>query len=609
VKDQQEEKNKRAALKTSSSSNVSEAKKTGPGESKLKTSQEEQAKSLQEKPKKKRGRKPKSEIPKNLEKKEIAVKAVSESENKSVPRSSDANSNLAGHKKEPVKKGPKPVVGQKQKDQKSDVISKQSEQKKQNSSSSFTHTESRRTRQDDRRQDYRGNGNSGGRQNGGKNYRASDRQQQEAKYMSFVKSIQEMPKEELKKLSLAELNVIARRLGMVGGSLMSKEKLFNKILEVRENPDREEVVTGVLEKLPDGFGFLRSPRFDYISGPDDIYISPSQIRRFGLKTGDTISGTIRKPKDGEKYFALLKVDKVNYKDPIHAGDRLNFDRLSPLHPDKKLTLEHDPSIFSTRLIDIFSPIGKGQRGLLVAPPKVGKTVLLKDIALSLQANHPDVYLIVLLIDERPEEVTDMRRTIESENAEVISSTFDESANRHVQVAEIVLEKAKRMVEGGLDVVILLDSITRLARAYNTIAPASGKVLTGGIDANALQRPKKFFGAARYLEGAGSLTIIATALVDTGSKMDEVIYEEFKGTGNMEMHMTRKLSNRRIYPALDLLASGTRRDDLLQPEGLLNKVWILQRFLGTLNVIEGMEFLTDKMRKFKTNEEFIDSINK
>ncbi|MFC1842620.1 transcription termination factor Rho [Candidatus Dependentiae bacterium] len=418
-----------------------------------------------------------------------------------------------------------------------------------------------------------------------------------------------MPKEELGKLTLAELNHIARRLGMIGASLMRKEKLFEKILYVRDHPDIEEEVVGVLEKLPDGFGFLRSPRFDYISGPDDIYISPSQIRRFGLKTGDTVSGIIRKPKDGEKYFALLKVNKVNYSDPIHAGDRLNFDRLSPLHPDEKLNLEHDPKILSTRLIDIFSPIGKGQRGLLVAPPKVGKTVLLKDIALALQANQPDVYLIVLLIDERPEEVTDMRRTIESKNAEVISSTFDESANRHVQVAEIVLDKAKRMVEAGQDVVILLDSITRLARAYNTIAPASGKVLTGGIDANALQRPKRFFGAARNLEGAGSLTIIATALVDTGSKMDEVIYEEFKGTGNMEMHMTRKLSNRRIYPALDLLSSGTRRDDLLQPEGMLNKVWILQRFLSTLNAIEGMEFLIDKMKKLKTNEEFIDSINK
>ena len=625
MKDQQEEKNKRVALKSSSSSSASEDKQAGSEESKRNVSQEEQGKGLQEKPKKKRGRKPKSETPKNLEKKEVAVKTLPENEKKSVSRPSGSllNSSLrvstADKVNEQVKKEQKPVVDSKQKDQKINKIEKKPEPKKQDNVSSFAHNDLRRSRQDDRRQDdrrqddrrqdYRSNGNSGGRQNGGKNYRAVDRQQQEAKYMSFVKTIQDMPKEELKSLTLAELNSIARRLGMVGGSLMSKDKLFNKILEVRDHPEREEVVSGVLEKLPDGFGFLRSPRFDYISGPDDIYISPSQIRRFGLKTGDTVSGIIRKPKDGEKYFALLKVDKVNYKDPIHAGDRLNFDRLSPLHPDKKMILEHDSSIYSTRLIDIFSPIGKGQRGLLVAPPKVGKTVLLKDIALSLQANHPDVYLIVLLIDERPEEVTDMRRTIEGKNAEVISSTFDESANRHVQVAEIVLEKAKRMVEGGLDVVILLDSITRLARAYNTIAPASGKVLTGGIDANALQRPKKFFGAARYLEGAGSLTIIATALVDTGSKMDEVIYEEFKGTGNMEMHMTRKLSSRRIYPAFDLLSSGTRRDDLLQPEGLLNKVWILQRFLGTLNVIEGMEFLTNKMRKFKTNKEFIDSINK
>lgn len=634
MKDQPEEKNKQVDLKSN---------------------QNDQEKAVQEKPKKKRGRKPKSEVLKNLEKKDVTVKALPKSESKpaenvKVATSEKKVSNAPVKKtvssgqpitgsatespKRPVNdsssaplKSPSSFVTKAMMDRPSDrrdTMGRSGAQRDSGqaamahrSQDDFSYSKTSAYASEDRhgglggprgpRQDYRGNG--GRQQNGGKSYRAMDRQQQEAKYMVFVKSIQEMPKEELRSLSLAELNNVARRLGMVGASLMIKDKLFNKILEVRDHPEREEVVSGVLEKLPDGFGFLRSPRFDYISGPDDIYISPSQIRRFGLRTGDTVSGIIRKPKDGEKYFALLKVDKINHKDPMHAGDRLSFDRLSPLHPDKKLKLEHDPFVFSTRLIDIFSPIGKGQRGLLVAPPKVGKTVLLKDIALSLQANHPDVYLIVLLIDERPEEVTDMRRTIESKNAEVISSTFDESANRHVQVAEIVLEKAKRIVEAGLDVVILLDSITRLARAYNTIAPASGKVLTGGIDANALQRPKKFFGAARYLEGAGSLTIIATALVDTGSKMDEVIYEEFKGTGNMEMHMTRKLSNRRIYPALDLLSSGTRRDDLLQSEDMLNKVWILQRFLSTLNVVEGMEFLTNKMKKFKTNEEFMSSINK
>jgi len=455
--------------------------------------------------------------------------------------------------------------------------------------------------------DPRNNGRASSRAGFEKNRRDQDKQQQEARYYLFVKSIKEMPVEELRLLSFAELNHIARRLGIIGSSLMRKEDLLHKILEVREHPEREEEVSGVLEKLPDGFGFLRSPRYDYISGPDDIYVSPSQIRRFGLKTGDTVTGTIRKPKDGEKYFALLKINKINLQDPIPSGDRLNFDRLSPYHPEKKFNLEFDPRVISTRLIDIFSPIGKGQRGLIVAPPKVGKTVLLKDIAKAILAENPEVYLIVLLVDERPEEVTDMRMNIKGSNAEVVSSTFDESANRHVQVAEIVLEKAKRLVEAGKDVVILLDSITRLARAYNTIAPASGKVLTGGIDANALQRPKKFFGAARYSKDAGSLTIIATALVDTGSRMDEVIYEEFKGTGNMEMHMTRKLSNRRIYPAFDLLSSGTRRDDLLLPEDILNKVWILQKFLSTLNVIEGMEFLIDKMKKYKTNEDFLDSM--
>ena len=414
---------------------------------------------------------------------------------------------------------------------------------------------------------------------------------------------------QLDELSLQELNQYARRFGIVGASLMNKSALIEKIKYAQAHPEIEMAVEGVLEKLPDGFGFLRSSQFDYISGPDDVYVSPSQIRRFGLRTGDTVSGIIRKPKDGEKYFALLKVNKVNYEDPARLADRIPFERLSPVYPTEKFNLVFDPSVISTRIMDLFTPVGKGQRGLIVAPPKVGKTMLLKDLAKAIITNHPEAYLIILLVDERPEEVTDMKRTVKDSETEVISSTFDESAERHVQVADIVLEKAKRMVEAGKDVVILLDSVTRLARAYNTIAPASGKVLTGGIDANALQRPKRFFGAARNIEDGGSLTIIATAMVDTGSRMDEVIYEEFKGTGNMEMHMSRKLSNRRIFPAFDLLVSGTRRDDLLHSEEDLNKVWVLQKFLSTMNATEGMEFLINKIKKTKTNEEFMESINR
>jgi transcription termination factor Rho len=413
----------------------------------------------------------------------------------------------------------------------------------------------------------------------------------------------------INELSLNDLNALARRLGIVGSSLLNKEALIERIEYVRAHPDLEMEVEGVLERLPDGFGFLRSAAYDYISSPDDIYVSPSQIRRFGLKTGDTIKGVIRKPKEGEKYFALLKVSAVNSKDPMLSVDRIPFDRLAPLHPEHKFNLEFDPSVISVRIMDMFTPIGKGQRGLIVAPPKVGKTVLLKEIAKAIIANHPESLLIILLIDERPEEVADMRRAVKGTPAEVISSTFDESPERHVQVADIVLEKAKRLVETGEDVIILLDSITRLARAYNAVAPASGKVLTGGIDANALQRPKRFFGAARNIEGGGSLTIIATALVETGSRMDEVIYEEFKGTGNMEMHMTRKLSNRRIYPAFDLVMSGTRREDLLIPEDELNRIWVIQKLLGSMSTIEGMEFLIDKLKRFKTNKEFLESINK
>ncbi|MBN1549212.1 transcription termination factor Rho [Candidatus Babeliales bacterium] len=415
--------------------------------------------------------------------------------------------------------------------------------------------------------------------------------------------------QDLQQMAFNDLQYQARKLGILGSSLMSKVELIEKITEARENPDHPIEVTGVLERLPDGFGFLRSARYDYVSGPDDIYVSPSQIRRFNLRTGDTITGVIRKPKDGEKYFALLKIDAVNSEDPAKTAERPFFDRLSPLHPEKKFNLEADPRFISTRLMDMFSPIGKGQRGLIVAPPKAGKTVLLKELAQSIVTNHPDVYLIVLLIDERPEEVADMRRTVHGENAEVLSSTFDESADRHVQVAEVVIEKAKRLVEAGKDVVILLDSITRLARAYNTTAPASGKVLTGGIDANALQHPKRFFGAARNTEEGGSLTIIATALIETGSRMDEVIYEEFKGTGNMEMHLTRKLANRRLYPAFDLLISGTRREELLMPEDELSKMWVLRKLLANMNLIEGMELLIDKMKRHKTNAEFFEAITK
>ncbi len=412
----------------------------------------------------------------------------------------------------------------------------------------------------------------------------------------------------LEEMTIQELNQQARRLGIVGSELMKKAELLEKIKFVEARPEMDMKVSGVLEKLPDGFGFLRSAAYDYVSGPDDVYVSPSQIRRFGLRTGDKIDGVIRKPKENEKYFALLKVDGINGTEATTMPDRPQFERLTPDHPTKKFNLEWKSEAISTRLMDMFTPIGKGQRGLIVAPPKVGKTVLLKEVAQVLVANHPEAHLIMLLIDERPEEVADMRRTLRGTTAEVIASTFDESTMRHVQVADIILERAKRLVEMGKDVVIILDSITRLARAYNTEAPASGKILTGGIDAAALQHPKRFFGAARATEEAGSLTILASSLVDTGSRADEVIYEEFKGTGNMEMHMTRKLSNKRIFPAFDLAISGTRREDLLLGEDL-NKVWVLQKFLSTMNVNEGMEFLIDKMNRFKTNREFLDSINK
>jgi len=386
---------------------------------------------------------------------------------------------------------------------------------------------------------------------------------------------------------------------------MRRQELIFAILQTQAEQNGVISGSGVLEILPDGFGFLRAIDYNYLPSPDDIYISPSQIRRFNLKTGDTVSGEVRPPKEGEKYFALLKVDTVNFESPEQARDKILFDNLTPLYPQEKLNLEYDPKNYSTRTLDLFAPIGKGQRGLIVSPPRTGKTVLLQDIAHSIAANHPEVVLMVLLIDERPEEVTDMQRSV---SGEVISSTFDEPATCHVQVAEMVIEKAKRLVEHKKDVVILLDSITRLARAYNTVVPPSGKVLSGGVDSNALHKPKRFFGAARNIENGGSLTIISTALIDTGSRMDEVIFEEFKGTGNMELHLDRRISDRRIFPAFDLIRSGTRKEELLIPKNNLNRVWILRRLLQEMNPVDAMEFIVGKIKKTENNQEFLDSMN-
>lgn len=408
--------------------------------------------------------------------------------------------------------------------------------------------------------------------------------------------------QELKEMNITNLISYAQDIGLPDVAALKKQEIIFRILESQSEQRIEIFGEGILERLPDGFGFLRSPKFSYVPGPDDIYVSPAHIKRFGLRTGDIIKGTIRKPKEGEKYFALQRVDAVNYQSPTLSASRTVFENLTPLFPNRKFNLEASPTVISTRIMDMLAPVGKGQRGLIVAPPKTGKTTLLKEIANTILANHPEVIMIILLIDERPEEVTDMERSVK---AEVVSSTFDEYATRHVQVAEIVLEKAKRLVESGQDVVILLDSLTRLARAYNTLAPSSGKVLTGGIDASALQRPKRFFGAARNVEEGGSLTILATALIETGSRMDEVIFEEFKGTGNMEIHLTRKLTNRRVYPAFDLQASGTRREELMMSEEAVKNMWVLQKFISTMNTIEGLEFLIDKMRKTKTNIEFWD----
>ncbi|NPV05126.1 MAG: transcription termination factor Rho [Syntrophaceae bacterium] len=410
---------------------------------------------------------------------------------------------------------------------------------------------------------------------------------------------------EIKRKPINELTVLAKELNVPGASGMRRQDLIFAILQTQAEKNGAIYGEGVLETLPDGFGFLRAVDYNYLPGPDDIYVSPSQIRRFNLRTGDTVSGEVRPPKEGEKYFALLKVDSVNFEAPEQARDKILFDNLTPLYPDQKLKLESDPENFSTRIMDIFVPIGKGQRALVVSPPRAGKTVLLKDIAHSIAANHPEVTLMVLLIDERPEEVTDMERSVKGE---VISSTFDEPATRHVQVAEMVIEKAKRLVEHRRDVVILLDSITRLARAYNTVVPPSGKVLSGGVDSNALHKPKRFFGAARNIEHGGSLTIIATALIDTGSRMDEVIFEEFKGTGNMEIVLDRRIADRRVFPAFDLIRSGTRKEELLTPKDQLNRVWILRRLLQEMNPIDAIEFIIDKMRKTQTNEEFFASMN-
>ncbi len=412
---------------------------------------------------------------------------------------------------------------------------------------------------------------------------------------------------DLKKKKINELYRIAKDLNVEGASGMRKQELIFAILQAQTEKNGLIFGEGVLEILPDGFGFLRAPDYNYLPGPDDIYISPSQIRRFNLRTGDTVSGQIRPPKDTERYFAMLKVELVNYEDPEIARDKILFDNLTPLYPQEKILLEaeNDSHNYSARVMDLLTPIGKGQRGLIVAAPRTGKTMLLQSIAHSIVANQKEIILIVLLIDERPEEVTDMERSVD---AEVISSTFDEPAQRHVQVAEMVIEKAKRLVEHQKDVVILLDSVTRLARAYNTVVPPSGKVLSGGIDANALQRPKRFFGAARNIEQGGSLTIIATALIDTGSRMDEVIFEEFKGTGNMEIHLDRRLVDRRVFPSIDIQRSGTRKEELLLDRNDLNRIFLLRRVLQPMNTVESMEFLLEKMHATKSNREFLDSMN-
>ena len=411
---------------------------------------------------------------------------------------------------------------------------------------------------------------------------------------------------DLKDMSIQKLTQIGKDLSVAGATGMRKQDLIFQILKAQTEQSGFIFSEGVLEVLPDGFGFLRAPDYNYLPGPDDIYVSPSQIRKFDLHTGDTVSGQIRPPKEGERYFALIKVEAVNFEAPDQTREKLFFENLTPLYPQEALTLESTPDNLSARVMDLMTPIGKGQRGLIVAAPRTGKTMLLQNLAQSIVQNHPEVFLIVLLIDERPEEVTDMQRSVKGE---VISSTFDEPAQRHVQVAEMVIEKAKRLVEHKKDVVILLDSVTRLARAYNTVIPPSGKVLSGGLDSNALQKPKRFFGAARNIEEGGSLTIIATALIDTGSRMDDVIFEEFKGTGNMEIHLDRKLSDKRVFPAIDITKSGTRKEELLMPKEDLNRVWVLRKVLTPLSAVEAMELLLDKMGKTKANADFLASMQR
>ena len=410
---------------------------------------------------------------------------------------------------------------------------------------------------------------------------------------------------ELKEQKISKLAKMAKELRIEQAAGMRKQELIFALLQAQIEKDGLIFGEGTLEILPDGFGFLRAPNYNYLPGPDDIYVSPSQIRRFNLRTGDTVSGQIRQPKESERYFALLKVEAVNYEDPEVARDKILFDNLTPLYPERKMNLEKDAENYSTRIMDLMTPIGFGQRGLIVSPPRSGKTMLLQFIANSIVANHKNIELFVLLIDERPEEVTDMERSVKGE---VISSTFDEPAERHVQVAEMVIEKAKRLVEHKKNVIILLDSITRLARAYNSVMPPSGKILSGGVDSNALQRPKRFFGAARNIEEGGSLTIIATALVDTGSRMDEVIFEEFKGTGNMEIQLDRRLADKRLFPAIDINKSGTRKEELLLDENTLNRVWILRKLLSSLNPVDALEFLLEKMNGTKDNKKFLESMN-
>ena len=409
---------------------------------------------------------------------------------------------------------------------------------------------------------------------------------------------------QLKKMKPQELAKYAIKLEIDGVAGMRKQDIIFAILQAQTDKGGSVYSEGVLETLPDGFGFLRAPDYNYLPGPDDIYVSPSQIRRLHLRTGDTVAGLIRPPKEGERYYAMLKIEKVNFEEPEKSRQKILFDNLTPLYPTERFVMEHDPSDMSTRILDLLVPIGKGQRSLIVSPPRAGKTVFLQNVAKAISTNHPDSWLIVLLIDERPEEVTDMARGVQGE---VISSTFDEPAQRHVQVAEMVIEKAKRLVEHGRDVVILLDSVTRLARAYNTVVPPSGKILSGGVDSNALHKPKRFFGAARNVEEGGSLTIIGTALVDTGSRMDEVIFEEFKGTGNSELHLDRKLMEKRIFPCMDINRSATRKEEMLLAMDVLNRVWILRQLLHPLNVIDSMEFLLSKMKNTKTNKEFLDSM--